>query len=63
MGIYSLAFIGLTPFGSLLAGSLARITSASFTVTTGAVICMIAGLVVMRIMAPQQPATAENASS
>jgi len=54
MGIYSLAFIGLTPFGSLIAGSLAHVTSASFTVTMGSVICLIAGLIVMRIMTPQQ---------
>ena len=63
MGIYSLAFIGLTPFGSLIAGSLAHITSASFTVIMGAVICMIAGLIVMRIMTPRQPATAEKTST
>jgi MFS family permease len=63
MGIYSLAFIGLTPFGSLIAGSLARITSASFAVTVGAIICMIAGLIVMRIMTPQQPTLAEKVPS
>jgi MFS family permease len=57
MGIYSLAFIGLTPFGSLIAGALARVTSAPFTVTMGGVICMVAGLIVMRIMTPHQPAT------
>jgi MFS family permease len=62
MGIYSLAFIGLTPFGSLIAGSLAHVTSASFTVTLGAVICLIAGLIVMRIMTPQQPAAPEKTS-
>src|SRR5258708_18406459 len=54
MGIYSLAFIGMAPFGSLIAGSLAHVTSASFTVTLGSVICLIAGLIVMRIMKPQQ---------
>ena len=63
MGIYSLAFIGLTPFGSLIAGALARATSASFTVTMGGVTCMVAGLIVMRIMAPHQPATTEKASA
>jgi MFS family permease len=52
MGIYALAFLGLTPFGSLIAGALAKTTSASFTVTTGAVICMIAGLIVMRLTRP-----------
>jgi MFS family permease len=55
MGIYALAFIGLTPFGALIAGALARTTSVSFTVTLGAVICMIAGLIVMRIMQPPPP--------
>ncbi len=53
MGIYALAFLGLTPFGSLLAGAIAKATSAAFAVTLGAVICIIAGLVVMRIMRPQ----------
>jgi predicted MFS family arabinose efflux permease len=56
MGIYALAFLGLTPFGSLIAGALAKATSASFAVTTGAVICMIAGLIVMRLTRPP-PAT------
>lgn len=50
MGIYSLAFIGLTPFGSLLAGALARAVSAAFAVALGAVICIVAGLVAMRLM-------------
>jgi len=53
MGIYALAFLGLTPFGSLIAGFLTKITSASFTVSLGAVICMIAGLVVMRLTRSQ----------
>jgi len=52
MGIYALAFLGLTPFGSLIAGALAKATSASFAVTTGAVICMTAGLIVMRLTRP-----------
>ena len=52
MGIYALAFLGLTPFGSLLAGAIAKTVSAAFAVTLGAAICIIAGLVVMRIMTP-----------
>jgi MFS family permease len=52
MGIYALAFLGLTPFGSLIAGTVAKATSASFAVTTGAVICMTAGLIVMRLTRP-----------
>ena len=50
MGIYSLAFLGLTPFGSLLAGALARSTSAAFTVLLGSGICVAAGLAAMWIM-------------
>jgi MFS family permease len=53
MGIYALAFLGLTPFGSLLAGAVAKATSVSFTVSLGAVICLIAGLVAMRLTKPQ----------
>jgi MFS family permease len=52
MGIYALAFLGLTPFGSLLAGAVARLTNAAFTVTLGAGICILAGVIVQRIMAP-----------
>jgi hypothetical protein len=52
MGIYSLAFIGLTPFGSLMAGALARAVSAAFAVTLGAAVCIVAGLIVMRMMRP-----------
>ncbi len=55
MGIYSLAFIGLTPFGSLLAGALARAVSAAFAVSLGATVCIAAGLIVMRLMKPQKP--------
>jgi MFS-type transporter involved in bile tolerance (Atg22 family) len=54
MGIYAFAFLGLTPFGSLLAGAIAKTTSAAFAVTLGAAICIGAGLVVMRIMRPPQ---------
>ncbi|HTS18272.1 MAG TPA: MFS transporter [Verrucomicrobiae bacterium] len=53
MGIYALAFLGLTPFGSLMAGAIAKATSASFTVSLGAVICLVAGLVSMRLTQPQ----------
>ena len=62
MGIYALAFLGLTPFGSLLAGALARATSASFAVTLGAAICMVAGLIVMRLMRPPPPPPADSST-
>ena len=57
MGIYVLAFLGLTPFGSLVAGAIAKATSASFTVTLGALICIVAGLITMRLMRPQPKGT------
>ena len=57
MGIYALAFIGLTPFGSLIAGTLAHVKSSSFTVTLGAIICLIAGLITLRIMTRPQVTT------
>jgi MFS family permease len=57
MGIYSLAFIGLTPFGSLLAGAIARAFSAAFAVTVGAGICILAGLIVLWVMTPTRGAT------
>ena len=53
MGIYSLAFLGLTPFGSLLAGAMAKAVSAAFAVVFGAVICIIAGFVTMYLMRPK----------
>lgn len=63
MGIYAFAFLGLTPFGSLLAGAIARTTSASVAVTLGAVVCMVAGLVVMRLTRPQPPAPAASTAA
>lgn len=47
MGIYSLCFIGLTPFGALLAGASARAIGAPTTLTIGAGVCVIAALIAM----------------
>ena len=64
MGIYALAFLGLTPFGSILAGALAKLTSAPFTIAIGAIVCIVAGLIVMRVVPPQQnPAPAPSLPS
>ena len=62
MGIYALAFLGLSPAGSLLAGAVARATSAPFAISAGAVICAVAALVTMRLVPPQtaSEASAEN---
>jgi MFS family permease len=56
MGIYALAFIGLSPVGSLLAGTVARETSAPFAIAAGAVICAVAALVTMRLFPAQTEA-------
>lgn len=56
MGIYALAFLGLTPFGSILAGAMAKLTSAPLTIAIGAIICVVAGLIVMRLVPSQQSA-------
>ena len=50
MGIYVLAFLGLNPFGALLAGALAHATNASIATTLGEVVCLVAVAVVMRLM-------------
>jgi MFS family permease len=44
MSFYTMAFMGMTPFGSLLAGSLAKIVGAPMTLEIGGVVC-IAGAV------------------
>ena len=46
MGIYSFCFLGISPFGSLLAGWAAKVWSAPLTVGIGAGICAVAGLLV-----------------
>jgi len=62
MGIYSLAFIGLSPIGSLLAGAIARATSASFAVGLGAVVCALSALIVHDLVPPQQPPAAASSA-
>jgi MFS family permease len=42
MSFYTMAFIGMTPFGSLLAGALASRIGAPFTVMLGGIICLLA---------------------
>ena len=44
MSFYTMAFIGVTPFGSLIAGMAASIIGASLTVIIGGVLCMFAAL-------------------
>ena len=40
MGFYAMAFFGMIPFGSLLAGSLADLIGAPATLTTGGFVCV-----------------------
>jgi len=54
MGIYALAFLGLNPFGSMLAGSLAHATSVSIATVLGAIVCAVAALIVARLVPPRQ---------
>jgi hypothetical protein len=44
MSFYTMAFIGIMPFGSLLAGLAADRIGAPRTVMVGGVLCMLAGL-------------------
>jgi MFS family permease len=44
MAFYSMAVMGMTPFGSLLAGSLAAHIGAQRTILFGGALCMLAGL-------------------
>ena len=42
MSFYSMAFMGMAPFGSLLAGSLANRIGAPYTLTIGGALCILA---------------------
>ncbi|MCO6439329.1 MAG: MFS transporter [Phycisphaerae bacterium] len=44
MGFFAMAFMGTMPFGSLIAGTLARHFGAPATVMLGGVLCILAGL-------------------
>jgi MFS family permease len=54
MGIYALAFLGLNPFGSMLAGSIAHATSASMAILMGVAVCVAAAIIVARLVPPEQ---------
>jgi MFS family permease len=45
MSVYSMMFLGMAPFGSLLAGTLAERIGPSITVGVGGAICMLAAIV------------------
>jgi MFS family permease len=45
MALYAMAFMGMAPFGSLIAGSLAGLIGAPHTVLTGGIFCIIGAFV------------------
>ena len=45
MSIYTIMLVGMTPFGSLMAGALAHTVGARVTVAVGGLLCAIAGIV------------------
>ncbi len=47
MSVWSLVLVGLAPFGSFFAGSLASLTDAPLTICVGAVICLAAAIVIV----------------
>jgi len=51
MSVYSMMFMGLSPFGALLAGSLAGVLGAPETVALGGIVC-IAGAVIFGFNLP-----------
>ncbi|MEI8063806.1 MAG: MFS transporter [Verrucomicrobiota bacterium] len=53
MGVFLLAFIGLNPFGALLAGALARATNVSIATTLGELVCLAVVVVARRLVPPE----------
>jgi MFS family permease len=45
MSFYTMAFMGMAPFGSLLAGSTAKIVGAPNTLIISGIVCIIAALI------------------
>jgi MFS family permease len=48
MSFYIIAFIGTAPFGSLLAGGLAKIIGAPYTIMIGGIACILGATVFTR---------------
>ena len=56
MGIYAFAFLGINPFGSMLTGWVAHVSSAPLSIWLGAIICAVAAIVIARLVPPQPAA-------
>jgi len=52
MSLYSMMFMGLAPFGSLLAGTLAGYVGAPETIAIGGLVCIV-GAIVFRLNLPK----------
>jgi MFS family permease len=52
MAVYSMMFVGMAPFGALLAGVLANLLGAPRTVAAGGIVC-IAGAIIFRSHLPR----------
>jgi MFS family permease len=52
MAVYSMMFVGMAPFGALLAGVLANLLGAPWTVAAGGIVC-IAGAIIFRSHLPR----------
>lgn len=48
MSFYTMAFMGTAPFGSLLAGSAAKIIGIPFTILVGGIACILGALLFIR---------------
>ncbi|MCE9572260.1 MAG: MFS transporter [Deltaproteobacteria bacterium] len=59
MAFYTMAFFGTTPFGSLIAGALADQIGAPATIAAGGGVCILGGLLFLRVRASVAAALAE----
>lgn len=50
MSFYSMAFMGMTPFGNLLAGTLADLIGAQWTTFLGGFVCVVGSMVFLRTL-------------
>ncbi|MCG3150692.1 MAG: Enterobactin exporter EntS [Verrucomicrobiae bacterium] len=56
MGVYTMAFLGVAPFGALLLGAAANLWGAPLAIAAGMTICLLAALSQLRTRAPDNPA-------
>jgi hypothetical protein len=59
MGIWALVFGGMTPIGGLEAGTVSHLLGIRWAITSGAIICALAALVVWFIASGRRTAIAD----